>query len=86
MDMGYIPSESDRDVWMKRYEKANVTDYYKYILCYVDDILHLIEHRDNSTMKEIKKHYYLKEGSVGPFKRYLGINIDKVQKTNGAEA
>ena len=58
MDMGYTPSESDRDVWMKRCQKANGTDYYKYILCYVDDILHLMERGDDSDMKEIGKHFF----------------------------
>ena len=45
-----------------------------------------MEHRDNSKLLEIRKHYYLNEGSVRPPKRYLDANIDKVQTTNGVEA
>ena len=37
-------------------------------------------------MKEIRKHYYLKEGSVRLPERQLAANIDKVQTTNGVEA
>ena len=41
MSLGYKSSEEDADVWMKRYFKPNGDPYYKYMLCYVDDLLHI---------------------------------------------
>ena len=41
MSIGYKPSEADTDVWMKQYFKPNRDPYYKHILCYVDDLLHI---------------------------------------------
>ena len=38
MDMGYAPSESNRDALMKQCQNANRTYYYKYRLYYVDNI------------------------------------------------
>ena len=41
MSIGYKRSGVYYDVWMKRYFKPNTDPYYKYILCYVDDLLHI---------------------------------------------
>ena len=38
---GNKSSNADFDVWMKRYFKPNGDPYYKYMLCYVDDLLHI---------------------------------------------
>ena len=40
MLLGYKSSEADADVWMKRDFKPNGDPYYKYMLCYVDDLIH----------------------------------------------
>ena len=39
--MGYRFTESDTDVWIKREKPYNGNDYYKYMLVYVNDVLHL---------------------------------------------
>ena len=39
--MGYKSNESDPDVWIKRATSQNGTSYYKYMLVYVDDVIHL---------------------------------------------
>ena len=41
MLLGYKSSEADGDVWMKRDFKPNGEPYYKYMICYVDDLLHI---------------------------------------------
>ena len=41
MSLGYKSSEADADVWMKQDLKTNGDPYYKYILSYVDDFLHM---------------------------------------------
>ena len=42
MLIGYKLSEADSDVWMKRDFKPNGYLYYKYILFYADDLLHIV--------------------------------------------
>ena len=39
--MGYRYTESDPNVWIKRTTADNGTAYYKYMLVYVDDVIHL---------------------------------------------
>ena len=41
MSLGYKSSEADADVWMKRDFNPNGDHCYKYMLCYVDDLLHI---------------------------------------------
>ena len=83
--MGYKPAESDPDVWLKRDQKENGEPYYKYILVYVDDVLHL-HAKGRSDMERINEAYRLKDGSITPPARYLGANIDKVQLEDGTMA
>ena len=42
--MRYKSIEVDPDVWLKISMKPYVSDYYKYMIVYVDDILHLEEY------------------------------------------
>ena len=39
--LGYRSSEAATDVWIKLYFNPNKDPYYKYILCYVDDLIHI---------------------------------------------
>ena len=39
--MGYRYTKSDPDVWINRATIENGTFYYKYMLVYVNDVLHL---------------------------------------------
>ena len=39
--LGYKSSEEDADVCIKRYFNPNGYPYYKYMLFYVDDLLHI---------------------------------------------
>ena len=39
--MGYRSTESDPDIRIKKETPCNVTDYYKYMLVYVNDVIHL---------------------------------------------
>ena len=73
--MGYRPTEFDPDVWIKRLTTDKYTAYYKYILVYINDVLHLTE-RAQEDMLKLNQVYWLKEG-FGPLDRYLGANVDK---------
>ena len=81
MSLGYKSSEVDSDVWMKRDFKPNVDPYYKYILCYVDDLLH-IGFKPNEDIDELNMIYRLTEVFIPP-DRYLSVNVWKVQFNYG---
>ena len=76
MLLGYKPYEADSGVWMKQYFKPNGDPYYKYMLCFVDDLLH-IGFNPKEDMDAFNITYQLKEG-FGPPDRYLGESIDIV--------
>ena len=66
---------------MKRDLKPNGDPYYKYMLCYVDDLLH-IGFKPKEDMDALNMIYRLKEG-FGPPDRYLGANFEKIQLKDG---
>ena len=39
---GFVSSKADPDVWLRPATKADGTEVYEYVLCYVDDILGLV--------------------------------------------
>ena len=38
-DIGYLPSKADPDVWLRPAVKQDRSEYYKMVLCYIDDVL-----------------------------------------------
>ena len=84
-DLAYVSSKADPDVWLKSKTKPDGTEYYAYVLVYVDDVLHL--HQDPDTfMNHLAEVYTFKDGSVGELNRYLGANIEKLQLDVGSVA
>ena len=75
--MGYRSTKSDPDVWMHREITEDGTDYYKYMLVYVDDVLHL-EKDAQEYMLKLNQVYFLKE-YFRPQDKYLGANVNKFQ-------
>ena len=58
---------------MKADIKADGTEYYTYILIYVDDIL-ILSDNPSHYMKQFQAAYYVKENSKGPPRLYsLGL-------------
>ena len=47
-DMGYKPCQADQNVWLRPATTKDGFDYYKYILVYVDDLLHASHNPDES--------------------------------------
>ena len=66
---------------MKRDFKTNGDPYYKYMLFYVDDLLH-IDFKPKEDMDALHMIYRLNEG-FGPPDLYLGANVEKVQLKDG---
>ena len=84
-DLGYVSSKAGLGICLKSETKYDSTEYYAYVLVYVNDVLHL--HHDLDTfMNCLAEVYRLKDGSVGEPDRYLGANIDKVQLYDGSVA
>ena len=81
MLLGYKSSEVGTGLYMKQYFKPNVDPYYKYIICYVDELLH-IGFNPREEMDALNIIYRLKEAFVPP-DRYLGANVEKVHLKDG---
>ena len=62
---------------MKRDFNPNGDPYYKYMLCYVYDFLHIC-FNPKEDMDVLNMIYQLKEG-FGPPEQYIGANVEKVQ-------
>ena len=63
--LGYKSFEADTDIWMKRDFHPNGDPYYKYMLCYFDDLLH-IGFNPKEDMDALNMIYRLNEGFVPP--------------------
>ena len=79
--MGYKSTEPVTEVWIKKTTTENCTAYYKYILVYIDDVLHFAKNAQED-MLNLNQVYLLKE-KFGPPDTYLGANVDKFQLEKG---
>ena len=66
---------------MKRDFNTNGDPYYKYMLCYFDELLHM-GFNPKADTDALNMIYWLKEG-FGPPERYLSTNVEKVQLKDG---
>ena len=80
MSLGYKLSEADADVWIKQDFKTNGDLYFKYMRCYIDDLLHIF-FKPKEDMNALNMIYRLKEG-FGPPAQYLSENVEKVHFKN----
>ena len=85
--LGFSPCIADPDVWMqKAINTKDNSEYWEYVLLYVDDAL-CISHRPREVLeKEIGKYWLLKNNSLGPPNIYLGNKVTKVYLENGVSA
>ena len=80
---GYTYTAVEKDVCIKKEVLPGGKDYYSMVLVYVDDILCI--HKDTSfVIDSLANIYVMKEGSIGPSDRYLGVKMEKVQ-TQGSK-
>ena len=85
--LGFEPCKADPDLWMRKAVKpSDGTEYWEYVLLYVDDAL-CVSHRPKEVLeKEIGKYWIMKPNSVGPPKLYLGNKVSQVKLDNGVLA
>ena len=82
----FKPCLADPDVWMRPAIKADGTEYYEYVLLYVDDALCISENAEHILRHEIGKYFKLKEESIGPPKLHHGGHMRKVILENSVNA
>ena len=83
--LGYESCLADPDVWMRAAKADDRREYYEYLLLYVDDTLAISEYPEKA-IREVGRHFKMKESSIGPPKIYLGGKMSKVQLPNGVIA
>ena len=75
-EMGYVSWRADPDLWMRPDTETDGTEYYRYVICYVDDVAATMED-PKEFMDALSKRFTLKEGSVQEPELYLGADVKK---------
>ena len=81
--LGLSPCKADADIWMRKAKRAGNSDYWKYILLYVDDCLAISEDPESIFCDKIGKYFLMKEASIGMPDVYLGEKVRKVELVTG---
>ena len=81
--LGFSPCKSDADIWMRKAKRANNSDYWEYVLLYVDDCLCISENPKSIVRDEIGKYFLMKEASIREPDVYLGGKCRKVELVSG---
>ena len=68
-DMGYIPSKTEDDIWMR-----DLGDHYEYIARYVDDLA-LVSRNPQKIIDKLEETYKLKLKGTGPIGYHLGCDF-----------
>ena len=84
--LGFTSSRADPDVWFRLSKRSTGEDYYEYVLLYVNDVLVISEKAEQVLRKEIGKYWVLKEESIGPPSKYLGVKLREVTLASGIKA
>ncbi len=72
--LGFQTCLADNDVWIKAQTKPDGTEYYAYILVYVDDIL-VIHHDAKKILSQIDYFFRMKPESMGDPDIYFGCKL-----------
>ena len=80
---GFSPCKADADIWMRKAKRANNTNYWEYVILYVDDCLEISVDPDSIVRDKIGKCFLIKEASIGEPGVYLGGKVRKVELDTG---
>jgi hypothetical protein len=83
--LNFASCPADPDVWMRPAQRADGSEYYEYILLYIDDALVVSDNGESVLREELGKYFELKEESIGPPNLYLGGHARQVQLENGVK-
>ena len=84
-EMGFTSCKADPDLWFRPATKSGGSEYYQYVLLYVDDILYLMEEPENFLQEEFAKRFVLKEKSICLPTQYHGNKVLNVALDNGVK-
>ena len=73
-DIGFKPMKADPDVWIHSAVKLDGTEYYEYIMCYVNDILS-VSHDAKSILQFLQGQFKLKGDKIEPPRHVSGCTI-----------
>ena len=73
-DIRFLSTKADPDLWYQPTVKPNGFEYYKYILCYVGDIL-CISHDPGIALRQIQAIFKIKEYQTEKPKIHLGDQV-----------
>ena len=76
---------ADPDVWMQKARKFNGTEYYVYILLYVDNCL-AISKNPKEAVSKLDKFFKIQPISIATYNIYFGGRVRKMRLTNMVEA
>ena len=81
----HIPCRADPDVWMREARKFDGTDYYEYMLLYVDYCLAISETPKEAVLK-LDQFFKMQPNSIAPPSIYLVGKLKKTRLPNTVEA
>jgi hypothetical protein len=81
--MGFTPSRADMDMWLRRQKRPNGTEYYEYLVVYVDDVL-IVSHDPQAIVGAISSRPYELKGGGAP-DTYLGATIGQFNIGDGQD-
>ena len=83
--LNYLPCRDDPDVWMRKARKSNGTEYYDYMLLYVDDCLAISETSKEAVL-HLNKFFKMQPSSIDTPNIYLGGKVKKIRLPDMVEA
>ena len=75
--------KADPDIWMRKAKRVDNTDYWEYVLIYVDNCICISTDPEKIVRKEIRKYFLMKEASIEEPNVYLGGKVRKVKLDTG---
>ena len=81
--LGISPCKVDADIWMRMDKRADNTDYWEYVLLYMDDCLVISVDPESIVQDEIGKYFLMKEALIGEPDVYFGGKVRKVELDTG---
>ena len=73
--LGFKSCQADPDFWVREAVKPDGSQYWEYVLLYVDDCLVISDNGEKILRKEIGKYFKLKEASIGPTEYVRGLRF-----------
>ena len=83
--LGYTSCKADTYLSMRLSKRNDDSEYYDYMLLYVDGCLCILQHPDKA-LARLRKYFNLKPGSVESPNIYIGGKLSQVLLPNGVNA